>query len=53
MAFGPFPSWVVAVGGSTFYGGLFLLMWWARHLHGGVPEDEIAGLERNLEHWKL
>ena len=53
MGFGPFPSWVVAVGGAIFYGGLFLLMWWARHLHGGVPEDEIAGLERNLEHWKL
>ncbi len=53
MAFGPFPSWVVAAAGLVFYGGLILLMWWARHLHGGIPEDEIAGLERNLEHWKL
>ncbi len=53
MAVGPFPSWVVATVGLMFYLGLILLMWWARHLHGGIPEDEIAGLERNLEHWKL
>ncbi len=53
MAVGPFPSWVVATAGLIFYGGLILLMWWARHLHGGIPEDEIAGLERNLEHWKF
>ena len=53
MAVGPFPSWMVATAGLMFYGGLILLMWWARHLHGGIPEDEIAGLERNLEHWKL
>ena len=24
-----------------------------RHIRGAEPEDEIAGLERNLEHWKL
>lgn len=53
MAVGPCPSWVVAMLGLLFYGGLLLLMWWARHIHGGIPEDEIAGLERNLEHWKL
>jgi uncharacterized membrane protein len=47
------PSWVVATAGLLFYGGLGFLMWYARHIHSGVPEDEIAGLERNLEHWKL
>jgi len=47
------PSWVVAGTGLAFYGSLAFLMWYARHIHGGVPEDEIAGLERNLEHWKL
>jgi uncharacterized membrane protein len=53
IAVGPFPSWIVGGAGLAFYGGLVLLMWWARHIHGGIPEDEIAGLERNLEHWKL
>ena len=23
-------------------------MWYARHIHAGEPEDEIAGLEANL-----
>lgn len=53
MAVGPVPSWIVAGMGFTFYAGLVFLMWWARHVHAGIPEDEIAGLERNLEHWKL
>ena len=53
MAVGPCPPSIVAGLGLLFYGGLLLLMWWARHHHGGAPEDEIAGLERNLEHWKL
>lgn len=53
MAVGPFPSWVIFLGGVVFYTGLGVMMWYARHIHGGVPEDEIAGLERNLEHWKF
>ena len=53
MAVGPFPPWVVAAVGIFFYASLILLMWWARHVHGGVPQDEIAGLERNLEQWKF
>ena len=53
MAVGPCPPWVVAGLGFLFYSSLVFLMWWARHVHAGVPEDEIAGLERNLEHWKL
>jgi uncharacterized membrane protein len=53
IAVGPCPSWIVASVGLLFYSGLVLLMWWARHIHAGIPEDEIAGLERNLEHWKF
>ncbi len=53
MAVGIFPSWAILGGGLLFYGLLIVLMWYARHIHGGGPEDEIAGLERNLEHWKL
>jgi uncharacterized membrane protein len=53
MAVGPIPSWVIAFLGLCFYSFLVWLMWWARHIHGGVPVDEIAGLERNLEHWKF
>jgi uncharacterized membrane protein len=53
MAVGVFPSWVVLGGCLLFYAGLLSLMWYARHSSGGVPEDEIAGIERNLEHWKF
>jgi uncharacterized membrane protein len=53
MAVGWIPSWAILAVGLVIYSGLFFLMWYARHIHGGVPEDEIAGLERNLEHWKL
>ena len=53
MAVGPFPSWFVAAFGLIFYLGLVVVMWWARHVHAGLPEDEIAGLERNLENWKI
>lgn len=53
MAVGSLSSTLVFVAGLVFYATLALLMWWARHIHVGVPEDEIAGLERNLEHWKF
>ena len=53
MAVGPVPPWVIAGGGLAFYSGLILLIWWARHIHGGALTDEIAGIERNLEHWKF
>ncbi len=53
MAVGSIPSWFICLGGVVFYVGLGLLVWYGRHLHGGEPDDEIAGLERNLEHWKL
>ncbi|HKQ62407.1 MAG TPA: DUF2270 domain-containing protein [Candidatus Polarisedimenticolaceae bacterium] len=47
------PPSVVVLAGLLYYGGLIAVMWYARHTHGGTPEDEIAGLERNLEQWKL
>lgn len=53
LAVGNIPSWVIASGAVAFHVALLLLMWNARHIHGGEPDDEIAGLERNLEHWKL
>jgi uncharacterized membrane protein len=53
MAVGWIPSWAILAAGLVIYSGLFFLMWYSRHIHAGVPEDEIAGLERNLEHWKL
>jgi uncharacterized membrane protein len=53
MAVGTISSAFVLWTGVLFYTTLIFLMWWSRHIHGGVPDDEIAGLERNLEHWKL
>lgn len=47
------PGGVVLAMGVAFYTALGLVAWLARHIHGAEPEDEIAGIERNLEHWKL
>jgi uncharacterized membrane protein len=46
------PTWLVLGGGLLFYISLFTVMWWARHVHVGEPEDEIVGLERDLGLWK-
>lgn len=46
------PSWLMVLGGVAFYSLLFAVMWYARHVHHGEPEDEIVGLEKNLRHWK-
>jgi len=53
IALGGLSAGLVVAGGLLFYAALGLVMYLARHIHGGEPEDEIAGLERNLEHWKL
>jgi uncharacterized membrane protein len=53
MAVGPVPSWLVLSGGVLHWVLLAVLIWHARHIHGGEPEDEIAGLERDLKQWKL
>ncbi len=53
MHIGSVTAWVFLILGIAFYVAMFLLIWVGRHIHGGEPDDEIAGLERNLEHWKL
>jgi len=53
IAMGPIPSWFVAAGGLAFYAFLMVAAYAARHIHGAEPADEVAGIERNLEHWKL
>jgi len=52
-AVGMFPSIAVVGAGVLFYVSLFALLWYAGQQHAGTPEDEIAGLESNLDHWKL
>jgi uncharacterized membrane protein len=53
VAVGHVPTWVVLAFGVVFYAALIVVLYVARHIHGAEPDDEIAGLERNLEHWKL
>jgi uncharacterized membrane protein len=53
VAVGGIGAWFVIGGGALFYLALFAISSLGRHIHGAEPEDEIAGIERNLEHWKL
>jgi len=46
------PPWLLLGGGLLFYLTLGVVMWYGRHIHAGEPEDEIAGLEADLAHWK-
>jgi uncharacterized membrane protein len=46
------PAWVILGGGALFYASLGAVMWYARHIHPGEPEDEITGIESDLAHWK-
>jgi len=52
MAVGPLPASLILAGAVVFYGLLLAVLLYGRHVSGGEPEDEIAGLERNLDHWK-
>jgi len=52
MQVGPIHSGVVAAGALGFYGSLLALMVYGGKAGGGEPQDEIAGLERNLDQWK-
>jgi uncharacterized membrane protein len=48
---GPLSAGIVVAGAVVFYGALTALMLAGRRQEA-APEDEIAGLERNLEQWK-
>lgn len=53
IAVGRIPSWGVLGLGALFYALLGLLALKGRHFHGQDPDDEVAGLESDLEKWKL
>ena len=52
MSVGPLPSSVIFGSTVVFYSLILVTIGYGRRLRGGEPEDEIAGLEHNLEHWK-
>lgn len=53
LAIGRVAPWLVLAVGSLFYGGLAAAWWLGRTVSGGEPEDEIGGLESDLEAWRL
>jgi hypothetical protein len=53
MAVGHIPPSLILLSWLVFGGLIGGAIWYARTLSQGEPEDEIAGLERNLKHWKL
>jgi len=53
LAVGIVPAWVVFGCGVVFYAALLVVMGYARHMHAGIPEDEITGIESNPDHWKF
>ena len=52
MQVGVLPSELILACTLAFYATLVAMIWYARRISGGEPEDEIAGLERNLAQWK-
>jgi uncharacterized membrane protein len=53
IAVGNFPSWAVLGLGCLFYALLVFLAVKGSHIHGPDPDDEVVGLEKNLDNWKL
>ena len=53
VALGHIPAWVVLTIGTVFYASLAATWWFGRSVAGGEPEDEISGIESNLDAWKL
>jgi uncharacterized membrane protein len=51
MAIGNVPPWLVLGAGIVFYSALALILLWVERTHRS--EDEIHGLEKELEHWKV
>jgi uncharacterized membrane protein len=52
-AVGHVPPGLVLAVTVGFYCCLGLAVWLGRHVKGAEPEEEIQGLERNLDQWKL
>jgi uncharacterized membrane protein len=53
VSVGNVPAWVVLTFGGLFYVLLVLLGVKGRHIHGHDPDDEVVGMERDLDKWKL
>jgi uncharacterized membrane protein len=53
IAVGKVPSWAVLGLGGVFYALLLYLAVKSLHIHGPDPDDEVVGLERDLDKWKL
>jgi hypothetical protein len=51
MAIGNVPPWLVLGAGLLFYGVLAVILLWVERTHRS--EDEIHGLEKELDHWKV
>lgn len=52
MAVGHLPPSLVLLLGMVFYAAIALTVWRSRTVAGAEPEDEIAGLEADLDRWK-
>lgn len=53
MAVGQIGPGLVFTGGLLFYLALIALLVFGSSIHGTAPADEIVGLEKSLEGWKL
>lgn len=53
MQVGHVPSGLVLAVTFSFYAALALAVWRGRHVKVAEPEEEIQGLERNLDQWKF
>lgn len=53
MEVGHVPPGLVLAITLSFYAALALAVWRGRHVKVAEPEEEIQGLERNLDQWKL
>ncbi|NJL29112.1 MAG: DUF2270 domain-containing protein [Thermoanaerobaculia bacterium] len=53
MAVGQISSAIVFAGGLLFYLALIVVLVLGSDIHGAAPDDEIVGLEKSLEGWKL
>jgi len=52
-AIGHLPAGLVIAIYALFLAGLAGTWWYGRQIAGGEPEDEIAGIESNMELWRM